>query len=411
VNLDRKLICGLLQPDDEFSDADKVRLLLATGHAFAQGNLAVLNMIIDHAREFGRAPVPETINEHHPGFVITHNAEPYRYYLNEAVRLRQAVHVRDAISRVERALAEDRLEQAVTEYAQSARNFEILDLKSRDLDVARDIEAHAAEYRRRRDTGDAMGISTGFPTLDQHTFGIHPGEFWLFIGRPGAFKTWLLCQMFCAFIRNLEGPVLFFSKEMTREQILLRTLAILGRDSFTELRRHQYGDERLEAVLAQVRSLKARPIIIGRDPRWNYDIGYFQSKVLEYKPRVACLDGAYLFAKSAEWTDVTNFTRSLRDVALMSEVPVVATTQQKPKGGGAMYADSFEQDASVLIRVERGYDDVLERRTQAVTLNQVKIRDEEDGRKVSIYIDFERSVFLEGVAPAGGDDWQSQAMN
>lgn len=411
MNLDRRLICGILQDEDELPVSDRIRLVSAVGHRFAELNEPVYKFVFQHYQEFRVAPARETMEERYPNFPITSNPEPFKYYLDEAVKLRQTLHVRNTISAVEDSLAAGKLEEAISKYTASSRQFEVIDVKSRDMEMRKSADEFFESYRVQRDSGDSMGISTGFPTLDEHTFGIHAGEFWVLSARPGSYKTWILCKMFAHCAATIEGSsALFFSKEMTREQIFMRVAAIVAGVPFSDLRRHKFTDEQLDAVRAKVDQLASDAIIIGRDYRWNYDLSYIQSKILEYKPSITFIDGMYLMADTADWNDVTNFTRGVRDVALMTEVPIVGTTQLN-RNNRVMYSDSFEQDASVLLGLERTYDDVLERYRNEVTLTEKKIRDEEDGRKITISLKFDDSSFIEGEASIPSDDdddWQNR---
>lgn len=261
-----------------------------------------------------------------------------------------------------------------------------------------------------------MGISTGFKGLDRTTYGIQPGELWILAGRPASFKTWFLCNMFVHAGRVLEGPLLFFSKEMTREAIKNRVMALVGRTTFDLLRRYKLDDERVELIAERIRGMAGDMIIIGRDIRWNYDVSYIQSKVLEYEPKIAFVDGLYLMAEGTEWKDQTGFTRSLRDVGLMTDVPIVGTTQMK-RGGkkmsldNIMYSDSFAQDASVLLGMERVMDEVNERPTNKVKVKELKVREAEDNRTFIVTIGFKTSTFVEGdVEDPDGDDWVVSAF-
>jgi replicative DNA helicase len=281
------------------------------------------------------------------------------------------------------------------------------------------VDDFISQYTARREQGDTHGIPTGFSNIDTTTYGVHPGDFWVLVARPMSYKTWLMCRMFLTSCQTVEGSVLFFSKEMTKEQIQRRVYAIAGGVSFSDLRRYKLNDVDLAKISATMASIKATPVIIGRDVKDPYDVSYIRSKIVEYDAKIAFVDGLYLLGKSADWKDQTDSTRSIRDVALATNTGIVGTTQYNRKGSNAAtldnlaYSDSFAQDASVVISLERERDSITEKMTKAVRLTTIKVRDDEADHTMHIRVGFKRSQFAEGQGPDldEEDTWQEEAFN
>lgn len=68
------------------------------------------------------------------------------------------------------------------------------------------------------------GISTGIIPLDEYVGGMEPGAIYVLAARPGNGKSVLSMQI-CASVAATIGPALFFSLEMTAEQLVERLLS------------------------------------------------------------------------------------------------------------------------------------------------------------------------------------------
>jgi len=87
------------------------------------------------------------------------------------------------------------------------------------------------------DTEDGItGLSTGFPDLDAMIAGLHNGEYSIIAARPGMGKSALIQAIIEYIGLILQIPVLLFSPEMSKEQVLMRMLGSIGKISCHKLR-------------------------------------------------------------------------------------------------------------------------------------------------------------------------------
>ncbi|EEQ1968623.1 DNA helicase, partial [Escherichia coli] len=85
--------------------------------------------------------------------------------------------------------------------------------------------------------GGMTGTPTGFDELDEMTCGLQPGDLILLAARPSMGKTALgLTLCLNALRERTDETVFLFSIEMSREQLILRTLSMLSRVELTRLR-------------------------------------------------------------------------------------------------------------------------------------------------------------------------------
>lgn len=132
--------------------------------------------------------------------------------------------------------SEERLKQGRFAYSDATREvLETIDRCSVKSGAQRYISTPDAideMLRRAQDSLDGKPlptITTGLRGLDDAIGGLHAGDLCVFAGRPGMGKSSLLLCSALAAARN-GHPVLFFSLEMTREQLLHRAACDLDFD-------------------------------------------------------------------------------------------------------------------------------------------------------------------------------------
>lgn len=274
-----------------------------------------------------------------------------------------------------------------------------LEFKSNDVFVKSHIDNFIEEFKSLRDRDSNDLIPTMFRFIDSTTGGINRSDFVLFVSRPQNFKTWIMCHLAVNFSKViLGGKILFFSKEMSKLQIQKRILSIISGLNYENLKRHRVDDNDLLELKNKVLSgLDSEIIIIGKEDDSLYDINYVQSKIMFYNPDVVIIDGLYLFATSDEWVEHSKISRAFRNMSLRFNVPIIGTLQFSRRGygrGNVAYSDSYEQDASLFIGIER-QEDESNSYTNEVIMSILKARDGKVDIKSSFLFDFSSSTMIE----------------
>lgn len=274
-----------------------------------------------------------------------------------------------------------------------------LEFKSNDVFIKKDIDNFIDEFKALRDKDESDLIPTLFRFIDSTTGGIGRSDFVLFVSRPQSFKTWTMCQLAVNLSRSISnGKILFFSKEMSKVQILKRILSIVSKVNYEDLKRHRLDDAVLEELRSTVLSeLDSEIIIIGKEEDSLYDVNYVRMKIMTYNPDVVIIDGLYLFASTDEWVEHSKISRAFRDMSLRLNVPIIGTLQFSRKGygrGNIAYSDSYEQDASLFIGIER-QEDESGSYTNEVIMSILKARDGKVDVKSSFVFDFSNSSLIE----------------
>lgn len=114
----------------------------------------------------------------------------------------------------------------------SKRVLEIASRTHRDTyeKVALSLNAAIRTIEARRSRGSAVtGVPTGFLDIDQLTTGLQPGDLTVLAARPSMGKTCLALNISCHAAVSCKVPVLFFSLEMSRQQLVERMICAEGR--------------------------------------------------------------------------------------------------------------------------------------------------------------------------------------
>lgn len=111
------------------------------------------------------------------------------------------------------------------------------------------------------------GISTGFDNLDELTGGIMPGETCILAARPGVGKSAFALNMAYAaasFDPHLyeQIPTLFFSLEMTEQQILKRLYSMATRINGSDIRHARLDDSQMKTLHDESNRLYDLPLYI-----------------------------------------------------------------------------------------------------------------------------------------------------
>src|SRR5262249_40848910 len=106
------------------------------------------------------------------------------------------------------------------------------------------------------------GAATGYFAYDEMTCGLQPSELIIVAGRPSMGKTALGLNMaeHLALIEN--QPALFFSLEMSRQQVAQRILCSRARVDSQMLRRGRCGPRDLEKLTAVANEIRHKPLFI-----------------------------------------------------------------------------------------------------------------------------------------------------
>lgn len=220
------------------------------------------------------------------------------------------------------------------------------------------------KWREYRDHPHAQtllrGIRTGLPTLDKTRFGFEPGDFITIFGRPETGKSWLLANF--GVTSWVSGHrVLYVSPEMSPQQVELRldTLIAGQKGIYVSNRQMRLGEGIKEDEFQKLIELQHERKDFRIEER--LPVEEIRSIVLEEKPKVVLIDGAYLLpGKGKQWERITDTCEALKAMANETGTIVIAVNQaikddklvsRPPKVDEIAGGDATERQVDKLISI------------------------------------------------------------
>jgi replicative DNA helicase len=214
--------------------------------------------------------------------------------------------------------------------------------------------------------GRIVGLPTGFAYLDEKTCGLSGGDLVIVAGRPSMGKT--------AFALNiaervaLNGkPVLVFSMEMSKRQLVERSLSSIGRIPLSAIRSGNLSEEHFGRLSMAMGKLFNSPLIV--DDRPALRIAQMRSRTRRIARRhgLSLIVIDYIQLATGEGNnreqEVSSVSRGLKALAKEFDVPVIAISQlsrkvderanNRPVLSDLRESGAIEQDADIVMMMYR----------------------------------------------------------
>lgn len=218
------------------------------------------------------------------------------------------------------------------------------------------------------------GLPSGFYDLDLLTQGFQKSDLIIIAGRPSMGKTALGLNIALNILKESRQPILFFSLEMSKEQIMYRLLSIETNINQTRLKNGKlYKDDWLK--LNQIIKMMSKiPFFIDDMP--NLSIQEMQLKIktiLFEQGQIGLIIIDYLQLMQTPKSKMENrvqeisiITRALKNLARQFAIPIIALSQlsrnvenridKKPILSDLRESGSIEQDADVVLMLYKNQE-------------------------------------------------------
>ena len=217
--------------------------------------------------------------------------------------------------------------------------------------------------------GETRGLATGIRPLDKALGGLEPGLF-LLAARPSMGKTALTLQV-SSNIAGRNQRVIFFSLEMSPEQVGLRLACTHARVELDRLKRGVVAPEEYERVITSIGAISEWPLIIHTGGFRAGDVrAIIQREQRRGEVAAVFVDGLWLMAASKDVEnrnlELGSISRELKLAADALGVPIVAVHQlsraveqradKRPLMSDLRESGRLEEDADVILMLYReGY--------------------------------------------------------
>ena len=216
-----------------------------------------------------------------------------------------------------------------------------------------------------------VGFSSGFYDLDLLTQGFHKSDLIIIAGRPSMGKTALGLNLALNVIKESKLPVLFFSLEMSKEQIMYRLLSIESNIDQAKLKNGQLYEDDWVKLNKVIKTLSKVPFFIDDTP--NLSIQDIQSKIHQTifehtQISLVIIDYLQLMQNSKTKPDnraqeLSMITRALKNLARQFNIPIISLSQlnrsvetrldKKPILSDLRESGSIEQDADLVLMLSK----------------------------------------------------------
>ena len=355
-------------------------------HWFADVNdKKMFRFLHNHYTNYQECPSLDVILENFPTYQTLGIQDRIDYLIDRAVENRRKASVIKTIDEVLSSIEKNQdHEGAIISMERGLIRLEEEGLtKSNDLEIT-DAAKHAKEeYEFRKANPGLLGLATGFPTMDEATSGLQPGQLIVIVAPPKTGKSTLALQI--ALNAHLNGKVpMFMSFEMSNSEQKSRYYAMRARISHRRLMTGTLNPDeetRYFKIVESIERMNERFWFV--DSSGGQTVGAVTSKVQSKNPDIVFIDGTYLMideqsGESNTPQAITNITRSLKRLAQKINKPIVISTQAltwKMKKGQVTadsigYSSSFHQDADVIFGLQREDENVDDTRLLRVVASR-----------------------------------------
>ncbi len=278
-------------------------------------------------------------------------------------------------------------EKRVFQLVQKRNTNEFISIRQVALNAMDKIEAAS------RNKGSVTGIATGFTDLDYRTAGMQPSDLVLIAARPSMGKTAFALNIaqYVAFKQN--KPVVIFSLEMSKEQLINRMFSLESSVDAQKLRTGQLNDNDWERLIESAGIIGRSPLMI--DDTASISVSELRSKCrklkLENDLSMVIIDYLQLMTapghSDSRQQEISDISRSLKALARELNVPVLALSQlsraveqrpdHRPMLSDLRESGAIEQDADVVMFIYR--DDYYNHDSDKKGISEIIIAKQRNG--------------------------------
>lgn len=258
-----------------------------------------------------------------------------------------------------------------------------------------------------KDKGKIRGVPTGYKDLDNILAGLQRSDLLVLAARPSIGKTALALNIAHNVAIGAEVPVLIFSLEMSKEQLVDRLLAMESGVDAWALRTGNLTDQDFEKIGQAMGSLSEAQVYIDDTP--NITVSELRTKarrehhqhplgliIVDY---LQLMSGGNRFSgDSNRVQEVSEISRGLKGIARELNVPLLALSQlsrsvesrspQIPQLADLRESGSIEQDADVVAFIYR--EDFYSPETERKNIADILIKKHRNGPTGNIELYFDR---------------------
>ena len=246
---------------------------------------------------------------------------------------------------------------------------ELIDEKK--LTSAELFSAIFSELKQKALKPELPGLTSGFFDLDSLTQGFQKSDLIILAGRPSMGKTAFVLNITENILKNYKLPVIFFSLEMSKEQLIYRLLSNETGISQTRLKIGNLYKEDWHQLKISIQNYSRLPFFIDDEANLTtQDIRSKIKKILFEQNKIGLVVIDYLqlllssnLKSENRVQELSQITRSLKSIAKEFQIPIIALSQlsrnvetrinKRPVLSDLRESGSIEQDADLVLMLYR----------------------------------------------------------
>ena len=223
------------------------------------------------------------------------------------------------------------------------------------------------ELKKKSISPQLAGLPSGLSNLDSITQGFQKADLIIIAGRPSIGKTAFILNISANILKYSKLPVLFFSLEMSREQILYRLISMETNIEQIRLKTGNLNEDEWKKLNRVFGIISKLPLFVDDNPKIS--ISYIRSRIKEIlldQGRIGLVVIDYLqliqdnkLGSQNRVQELSFITRSLKIIAREFNIAIVVLSQlnrnienrgeKKPILSDLRESGSIEQDADLVL--------------------------------------------------------------
>lgn len=253
------------------------------------------------------------------------------------------------------------------------------------------------------------GLISGFYKLDSLTQGFQNSDLIIIAGRPSIGKTAFSLTLSLNIIKLCKVPILFFSLEMTREQLIYRLIAMETNISQSQLKNGKLHKNDWLKINKVIKILYKLPFFI--DDSYNLSVKEIRTKLKTFlfeqnKLGLIVIDYLQLMQLTTNnyenrAQEISKITRNLKNLAREFNVPIIALSQlnrnvetridKKPILSDLRESGSIEQDADLVLMLAKNQENLNNNSYISYTIMDLIIAKQRNGPTGNLKLKFNKN--------------------
>lgn len=277
------------------------------------------------------------------------------------------------------------LEKILSDFEEKSFKLSSERIDKEDVTTAELFSTIFLELKEKAFKPTLPGLASGFYDLDSLTQGFQKSDLIILAGRPSMGKTAFVLNLTENILKNYKLPIIFFSLEMSKEQLIYRLLSNETGISQTRLKLGNLYKEDWNNLKDSIQMYSKLPFFI--NDQADITIADIRSKIKSIifersQIGLIVIDYLQLLLNSKTKTEnrvqeLSQITRSLKGVAKEFQIPIIALSQlsrnvetrinKRPILSDLRESGSIEQDADLVLMLyrENYYNSTIEKITSA----------------------------------------------